>query len=129
MLKFMPSKNVFLNFFLKRLETVDLNLNDIKPILENTLDITYKRFKTIDNKYYQDGEDVILNTAHSSQMVLFLYELSRQAYLKSFFCQSQSIDDFLYKSNSFLPLHRLVFSKILKLLLSKFNVISLGLKV
>jgi len=41
MLKFIPSKNVFLNFLSKRLETVDLNLNDIQPILENTLDITY----------------------------------------------------------------------------------------
>jgi len=97
MLKFMPSKNVFLNFLSKRLETVDLNLNDIQPILENTIDITYKRFKTIDNKYYQDGDDVILNTAHSSQMVLFLYELSRQAYLKSFLNEEyQLIADKLY---------------------------------
>jgi len=83
MLKFIPSKEIFYKFLSKRLETVDLDLNDITEILEKTLDVTYKRFKTIKNKYYQDGDNVILTTAHSSQMVLFLYELSRQAYLKS----------------------------------------------
>tara|TARA_B110000908_G_C10247883_1_gene449917 strand:+ start:1654 stop:2322 length:669 start_codon:yes stop_codon:yes gene_type:complete len=83
MLKFIPSKEIFYKFLSKRLENVDLDLNYITEILEKTLDVTYTRFKTIKNKYYHDGDNIILNTAHSSQMVLFLYELSRQAYLKS----------------------------------------------
>lgn len=83
MFKFIPDEKVFYSFLSKRLESVDLSLNDIKDILEKCLNVTYNRFKLINNKYYNDNGSILLNTAHSSQMVLFLYELSRQAYLKS----------------------------------------------
>lgn len=83
MIKFIPDEKTFYSFLSKRLESVDLYLIDIKDILEECLNVTFNRFKFINNKYYNDNGNIILNTAHSSQMVLFLYELSRQAYLKS----------------------------------------------
>lgn len=83
MIKFIPDEKTFYGLLSKRLETVDLDFNDIKDILEECLNVTFNRFKFINNKYYNDNGEIILNTAHSSQMVLFLYELSRQAYLKS----------------------------------------------
>jgi hypothetical protein len=84
MIKYIPNKNLFLNFLSKRLETVDLCLDDIKEILDSCLLITHDRFKMINNKYYKnDDNEILLQTAHGSQMVMFLYELSRQAYLKS----------------------------------------------
>ena len=83
MFKFIPDEKTFYNFLSKRLDSVDLSLIDIKEILEECLNVTYNRFKFINNKYYNENGSIILNTAHSSQMVLFLYELSRQSYLKS----------------------------------------------
>lgn len=83
MINFIPDEKTFYSFLSKRLESVDLSLIDIKDILDECLNVTFNRFKFINNKYYNDNGNIILNTSHSSQMVLFLYELSRQAYLKS----------------------------------------------
>lgn len=81
---FRPDEKTFYKFLSKRLDTVDLKLEDIKDILDITLINTFKRFNTIKNKYYNNNNKIYLSTSHYSQMVLFLYELSRQAYLKSF---------------------------------------------
>jgi hypothetical protein len=84
MFKFLPNKKTFFKFLSKRLETVDLSMNDIKDILDECLSITHNRFKFINNKYYKnDKNEILLQTAHGSQMILFLYELSRQAYIQS----------------------------------------------
>ena len=72
MIKFIPDEKTFYGLLSKRLETVDLDFGDIKDILEECLNVTFNRFKFINNKYYNDNGEIILNTAHSSQMVLFL---------------------------------------------------------
>jgi len=71
MIKLVPDEKTFYRFLSKRLDSVDLSLIDIKDILEECLNVTYNIFKFINNKYYRDNGSIILNTAHSSQMVLF----------------------------------------------------------
>ena len=83
MIIFKPDEKTFYKFLSKRLNTVDLKLEDINDILNITLKNTYKRFSNIKNKYYNNNNKIYLNTGHYSQMILFLYELSRQVYLKS----------------------------------------------
>jgi hypothetical protein len=102
MIRFIPDEKTFYNFLSKRLESVDLSLVDIKELLQKTLDKTYNRFKFINNKYYNKNNNITFNTGHSSQMVMFLYELSRQYYLKSLTLKNeqkikyQTIADKLY---------------------------------
>ena len=61
---------------------MDLNLDDIKNILEPCLQKILTRFNHINNKYYHENNKILLHTGHNSQMVLFFYELSRQSYIK-----------------------------------------------
>jgi len=91
MITFIPNKETFFNFLQKRLETVDLKLDDIKNILEPCLDLIYARFNKINNKYYYENNKTLLHTGHNSQMVLFFYELSRQSYIK--YMESVSLEE------------------------------------
>lgn len=78
----LPTEPVFFGFLEKRLATVGLALSALEPYLTSAMQTTARRFSTIRSKYYRDGEGrSVLRTAHYSQSILFLYELSRCAYL------------------------------------------------
>jgi serine O-acetyltransferase len=91
MIHFIPDKKKFYTFLSKRLNTVDLTLDDIQNILDSTLDNIYKRFSLSTNKYYFDeNNNICLRVAHNSQICIFLYELSRNAYLQSLLYKEQN---------------------------------------
>lgn len=78
----LPSESEFLGFLEARLATVGLALSSLEPYLASALETTARRFSTVKSKYYRDSDGRgVLRTAHYSQWILFLYELSRRAYL------------------------------------------------
>mgnify|MGYP006083584477 CR=1 FL=1 len=81
---FIPNKDTFLNFLQKRLETVDLNISDIKDILDESLNTTFKQLSFVKSKYNKDNHhNIIITVANNCQMCLVYYQLYRNAYLKS----------------------------------------------
>lgn len=92
MLHFKPSKELFYGFLSKRLNSVDLTLDDMENILDISLDNTYKRLSMGSTYKYNldENNNICLKVANNSQMCLFLYELSRNAYLQSLLYKEQN---------------------------------------
>lgn len=82
---FKPNKECFLSFLQKRLETVDVDISDIKDILDESLNTTFKQLCLVNTKYNRDenNNNVIITVANNAQMCILYYNLYRNAYLKS----------------------------------------------
>ena len=83
---FKPDKTTFLSFLEKRCLNFDINYNEVEFFLEELFVNLKDKFKHIPNKYYSDGNDIILHTAHYSQSCLILLELNNiiyNSYLKN----------------------------------------------
>ncbi len=78
----LPNEENFREFLGVRLATVGVTIGDIELLLEPTYNKVSATFALIDRRYYraEDGTP-LLRTAHYSQSAVFLYHLSRQAYL------------------------------------------------
>jgi serine O-acetyltransferase len=88
-----PDEPAFQRFFRARLATVGLDPTDVAPYRDEAVRITAARFATIDNKYYRgDARGIPLRAGHLGHTILFLYELSRQAWRAS----DQHLADVLY---------------------------------
>ena len=91
-----PSDELFQRFFNARFASVGLDPTQVEPYFERARRITAKRFRTIKNKYYtRDERGHPLRAAHVGHAVLFLYELSRQAWLQD----DRHVADLLYFLN------------------------------
>jgi serine O-acetyltransferase len=77
---FKPNKKIFLSFLEKRFLNFDINYNEIEFFLDELFNNLKDKFKYINNKYYNDNNFIILNTAHYSQLVLILLELNNIIY-------------------------------------------------
>jgi serine O-acetyltransferase len=80
LLIFKPNKEIFLSFLKKRFLNFEINYNDIEIFLEELFNNLIDKFKYINNKYYNENNNIILNTAHYSQLVLILLELNSIIY-------------------------------------------------
>jgi serine O-acetyltransferase len=79
-----PNEAAYRRFLHARLATVGLSFDDVKPYWSDALSVTAARFSSIRNKYYQSDERGIpLRAGHFGHTILLLYELSRQAWLRS----------------------------------------------
>ena len=91
-----PSTDLYRNFLDARLGTVGLSWNVVKPFWPAALAKTQDRFNTIRNKYYlANSQGLPLRAGHIGHTTLFLYELSRQAWLAG----DQYVADVLYFLN------------------------------
>jgi serine O-acetyltransferase len=88
-----PDELSFHRFFRARLATVGLDPADVAPYWDEAARVTAARFAAIDNKYYRgDGRGIPLRAGHLGHTILFLYELSRQAWRAS----NRHVADLLY---------------------------------
>jgi serine acetyltransferase len=79
-----PSEPLFYRFFDARLASVGISRQDIAPYWEEAIRVTAERFASINNKYYSaDERGLPLRAGHLGHAVMFLYELSRQAWRAS----------------------------------------------
>ncbi len=92
-----PDEGHFLRFLDARLTTVGITRADTEPYWAAALQVTEARFRSIKNKYYQkDDLGFPLRAAHLGHTILFLYELSRQAWMAS----NHHLADLLYFLNA-----------------------------
>ena len=76
---FIPDKKTFFNFLYKRLETVDIEKNNIEKQIEFDFffDSVYNRFKFNNNFKILNDDKINIMTGHSCQFFLIIYELGR----------------------------------------------------
>lgn len=91
-----PAPVPYRRFLDARLATVGLAFGEVEPYWESAIARTRERFGCIRNKYYQaDPAGVPLRAGHVGHTTLFLYELSRQAWLQN----DQDVANLLYFLN------------------------------
>jgi serine O-acetyltransferase len=91
-----PDEHVFERFMRARMATVGLDWTDVQRYWPAAADVTAERFAAIKNKYYMaDERGVPLRAGHLGHSILWLYELSRQAWLAS----DRHVADLLYFLN------------------------------
>jgi serine acetyltransferase len=95
-LEFKPNKLIFLNFFYKRLDTVDIYKSQLEKILGKDckllFDKVYERFSLFNSNYNK----TTIITGHMVQFFFILYELSKIAYQLN----DQSLADKIYFLNT-----------------------------
>lgn len=92
-----PDETLYKRFLNARLATVGLSVEEVEPYWNDALKITAERFSTIRNKYYlPDDRGLPLRAGHLGHTILLVYEMSRQAWLRS----DHHVADLLYFLNS-----------------------------
>jgi serine acetyltransferase len=83
---FLPSKDIFFNFFYKRLDSINITKEELEVLIgkncKQLFDVIYNRFKLFKSEYYNKDNNVQIITGHYCQFFFILYELSKILYDK-----------------------------------------------
>ena len=72
---FLPSKDIFFNFFYKRLDSINITKEELEVLIgkncKQLFDVIYNRFKLFKSEYYNKDNNVQIITGHYCQFFLF----------------------------------------------------------
>jgi len=81
---FVPDKSTFMNFFYKRLESVNITQKELENIIGQDCELlfnkVYERFSLFKSEYFRKDNKVQIITGHFCQFFFILFELSKILY-------------------------------------------------